>query len=121
VKQTQTIELLYLTDQFRYVPYSDVENDLWGKSHFNFKVEDENYHVLRTGAFPFIKFHCSKRNFQDLTIEDYFYRALKTLNFGKIGSIYVHNYRCHILVNFCEKRVSSRHLKNQMKNEKVAC
>ena len=68
----------------RYVPYCDVENDLWGKSHFNFEAEkDINYHVLRTGAFPFIKFHCSKRPWEDLQKEDVLYRILKVLNLGK--------------------------------------
>ena len=65
-----------------YVPYSDVNNDLFGKSHFNHQVDGINYHVLRTGAFPLIKFHCSKRPYQDLTIEDKFYLGLKILNFG---------------------------------------
>ena len=65
------------------MPYCDVDNDLWGMSHFNFEVEEGiNYHVLRTGAFPFIKFHCSKRQWENLKFEDYFYRALKILNLG---------------------------------------
>ena len=66
-----------------YVPQSDIQNDLWGKSHFNFKVEKANYHVLRTGAFPFIKFHCTQRpEGQDLSLENNFYNVLKVLNFG---------------------------------------
>jgi len=65
-----------------YVPRHQVVNDLWGQSHFNHAVDGENYHVLRTGAFPFIKFHCSKRPVQDLRIEDKFYGLLKILNFG---------------------------------------
>ena len=66
-----------------YVPQSDIQNDLWGKSHFNFKVEKANYHVLRTGAFPFIKFHCTQRpEGQDLSLENHFYNVLKVLNFG---------------------------------------
>ena len=67
-----------------YVPQSDVQNDLWGQSHFNFKVDEKaNYHVLRTGAFPFIKFHCTQRpEGQDLSLENHFYNVLKVLNFG---------------------------------------
>lgn len=65
-----------------YVPYCQVKNDLWGQSHFNFQVDGRNYHVLRTGAFPFIKFHCSLRPIENLIVEDYFYRVLKVLNLG---------------------------------------
>ena len=38
--------------------------------------------MLRTGAFPFIKYHISKRQYEDLQVEDIFYRVLKVLNFG---------------------------------------
>lgn len=65
-----------------YVPYCDVRNDLWGQSHFNFDVDGRNYHVLRTGAFPFVKFHCTLRPVQDLTLEDNFYKCLKVINLG---------------------------------------
>ncbi len=57
-------------------------NDLWGRSHFNFDVDGRNYHVLRTGAFPFVKFHCSRRPPQHLAVEDKFYGVLKVFNFG---------------------------------------
>lgn len=66
-----------------YVPRCEVQNDLWGQSHFNFEVEQANYHVLRTGAFPFVKFHCTLRpKGQDLTLENHFYNGLKVINFG---------------------------------------
>ena len=34
-----------------------------------------------------IKFHCSKRPYEDLSLEDYFYRGLKMINFGEFQSI----------------------------------
>ena len=75
-----------------YVPYCQAENDLYPKSHFNFTTggsrQEVNYHVLRTGAFPFIKFHCSRRPPQDLGHEDKFYLGLKLLNFGLPTLVY---------------------------------
>lgn len=66
-----------------YVPKKDVENDLWGLSHFNYQVDKINYHVLRTGAHPFIKFHCTARpKDNSLWIENHFYNFLKVANFG---------------------------------------
>ncbi|KAL6434102.1 hypothetical protein ACFW04_005921 [Cataglyphis niger] len=65
-----------------FVRYADVVNDQRGMSHFNWPAGDSNYHVLRTGCFPYIKYHCSKRPAQDLSSEDRFFKAIKILNLG---------------------------------------
>lgn len=67
-----------------FIRYKDIKDDQWGMSHFNWKVGTSNYHILRTGCYPYIKYHCTKRSEQDLQIEDNFFRAIKVLNLGNI-------------------------------------
>ena len=65
-----------------FVKYSDVASDQRGLSHFNWTVDGINYHILRTGCFPYMKYHCSKRPHQNLALEDFLFRVLKLTNLG---------------------------------------
>uniref|UniRef100_A0A182J5B4 Uncharacterized protein n=1 Tax=Anopheles atroparvus TaxID=41427 RepID=A0A182J5B4_ANOAO len=66
-----------------FIKQSDVENDQFGWSHFNWTLETgTNYHILRTGCYPYMKYHCTRRPWQNLTLEDRFFRCIKVANLG---------------------------------------
>lgn len=65
-----------------FVKYTSVIDDQRGRSHFNWKTGDSNYHVLRSGCFPYIKYHCTKRPYEDLQVEDRLFNILKIVNLG---------------------------------------
>lgn len=76
-----------------FVPYRSILNDQFGLSHFNWaNTSGVNYHILRIGCYPYIKYHCSQRPVQDLALEDRIYTILKALNLGncKFDFYFVH-------------------------------
>lgn len=61
----------------------DCQNDLKGNTSFNFTLDTgDNYHILRTWCWPYIKFHCTKSEVKDLSMENKFYEVIKILNLG---------------------------------------
>ncbi|KAB7494972.1 Uncharacterized protein Anas_07430, partial [Armadillidium nasatum] len=60
-----------------FIRYKDIINDQRGLSHFNWQIENCNYHILRTGCWPYIK-----RPYQDLSLENKFFKVIKVLNLG---------------------------------------
>ncbi|XP_045765471.1 uncharacterized protein C15orf61 homolog isoform X2 [Maniola jurtina] len=59
-----------------------VKNDQFGMSNFNWKVGKSNYQILRTGCYPYIKYHCSRKPAENLEASDKFMRVIKVINLG---------------------------------------
>ncbi|CAK8697311.1 unnamed protein product [Clavelina lepadiformis] len=82
-----------------FVKYKNVINDQKGQSHFNWEVDGHNYHILRTGCWPYIKYHCTERPLQDLSLEDKLFTLIKIVNFGipclayGIGALFLINHK----------------------------
>lgn len=66
-----------------FVKYNSVVDDQRGRSHFNWTAGKSNYHVLRTGCFPYIKYHCTKRPYKNLEFEDRLFYCIKLMNLGE--------------------------------------
>ena len=72
-----------------FVKYKDVINDQFNKTCFIHRVDNQyEYLIMRTGCFPFIKYHCSqltKKDYDQSQIEfqNKFYNLIKVTNFGK--------------------------------------
>lgn len=71
-----------------FIKYKNITDDQWGKSHFNWPVGSSNYHILRTGCYPYIKYHCTKRPYEDLQVDDMFFRIIKCVNLGNQIKLY---------------------------------
>ncbi|KAI6178668.1 hypothetical protein M3Y98_00525700 [Aphelenchoides besseyi] len=65
-----------------FLPYKYVQDDLFGEKHINLEVDGHNYHVLRIGCYPFVKYHCTQRPKQDLNFENQLYKAITVCNLG---------------------------------------
>uniref|UniRef100_A0A1B0D2Y1 Uncharacterized protein n=1 Tax=Phlebotomus papatasi TaxID=29031 RepID=A0A1B0D2Y1_PHLPP len=66
-----------------FIKKKDVENDFFGLSHYNWTLKSgNNYHILRTGAHPYMKYHCTKRPIENLAVENAFYGVIKVMNLG---------------------------------------
>ncbi len=70
-----------------YVRRWEVTDDQKWQSHFNHNADGVNYHVLRTTCYPFVKYHCTKRPPEDLSMENRLYLFIKLINLGKYISL----------------------------------
>ena len=65
-----------------FVKYKDVMDDQRGMSNFNWKVGNSNYQILRTGCYPYIKYHCTRYRHEDLAASDRLMKLIKIINLG---------------------------------------
>ena len=82
-----------------FVQYKHVVNDQFSSTCFLHHTADKKatYYILRTGCFPFIKYHCSRLEKNDqmdpkqIKFQNKFFNLIKVANLGSkyLNSIYV--------------------------------
>lgn len=73
-----------------FVKYRDVINDQFSLTCFLHHTSDQKatYFILRTGCFPFIKYHCSRletnhqMNLKQIAFQNKFFNLIKIANLG---------------------------------------
>ncbi|MFH4974851.1 hypothetical protein AB6A40_001560 [Gnathostoma spinigerum] len=94
-----------------FVAYRHVQDDSFGEKHFNFAVDGYNYQVLRIGCFPFIKYHCTKRAYSDLSLENSLFKLLTVINLGipcllyGIAAVFLIKHTEYVIISPSEKKV----------------
>ena len=75
-----------------------------------FQVDGANYHILRTGCWPYIKYHCTKRPYEDLAFDDSLFRVLKVVNLGWLF-LYFFILPPYSVIEVCKgSRINKNHL-----------
>jgi hypothetical protein len=71
-----------------FVKQKDVVNDQFTQACFIHKVDEKNeYLILRTACFPFVKYHCSRITRREydpgqIKLQNKFYNIIKIMNLG---------------------------------------
>lgn len=73
-----------------FVEQKNVINDQFKDTYFINKTEGYEYLILRTGCFPFIKYHCTRLDDKEkkyldqnfVRFQNLFFRSVKILNLG---------------------------------------
>uniref|UniRef100_A0A0M3HSN4 Lipase maturation factor n=2 Tax=Ascaris TaxID=6251 RepID=A0A0M3HSN4_ASCLU len=105
-----------------FVKYRDVQDDDFGEKHYNLDVDGHNYHILRIGCFPFIKYHCTKRPYQDLSFENLLFKAIAVVNLGfpcllyGLAALSLVRHTDHIIEPKTGKRVAIHFLVKELHN-----
>lgn len=79
-----------------FVKYKDCVNDQFGQSYFINKCPEKphwRYLILRTGCFPFMKYHCTRLDpnmiidEKQIKFQNGFFNLIKLINLGTIFTV----------------------------------
>jgi len=74
-----------------FVKQKDIVNDQFTQTCFIHRIDEKNeYLILRTACFPFVKYHCSKitkkeHNLVQIKLQNKFYNMIKIMNLGQFS------------------------------------